>query len=230
MSAIPCCLNPRISCPTRFFCWHTNLNRRTDAPAARRNGCAAPRTHIRITRVITAANGWCRLLIADGNCPGSVGNLWNAGFAHVDVYMFPCAGQDGPTQFNDLVSNLNANGVQYGMIWFDIETNPSSGCGWADQGSNCNYIQGLVDACSSAGVSCGVYASEYMWSVIAGSGCTAGGNLPLWYAVSRVVLLVLPYPAAAPRPFFCSEGVRPPSSTRPAHSQRSLVIITPAII
>lgn len=52
----------------------------------------------------------------------SVSNLWNAGAAHVDVYAFPCAGQDPAAQVNQLVSNLANDGVQYGMIWADIET------------------------------------------------------------------------------------------------------------
>jgi hypothetical protein len=125
---------------------------------------------------------WCSYGGFDGNCPGSIANLWGAGFAHVDAYMFPCAGQDAAGQFNSLASSLSAAGTQFGQIWFDIETNPSTGCGWADQGSNCNYMQALVDACANAGLSCGVYASAYMWGNIMGNGCTAGGNLPLWYA------------------------------------------------
>lgn len=38
---------------------------------------------------------WCSYGGFDGNAPGSVAAMWNAGAAHVDVYMFPCAGQVG---------------------------------------------------------------------------------------------------------------------------------------
>lgn len=30
--------------------------------------------------------GWCSFGGVDSNMPGSVANLWSAGFAHVDVY------------------------------------------------------------------------------------------------------------------------------------------------
>lgn len=99
--------------------------------------------------------GWCSYGGFDGNAPGSVAALWNGGAAHVDVYMFPCAGQDPASQVNSLVSQLSSNGVQYGMIWADIETNPSSGCGWADQASNCQFMQGLVNAFEANGINYG---------------------------------------------------------------------------
>merc|ERR1712173_412497 len=37
------------------------------------------------------------------------------------------------------------DGASYGMIWFDIEENPSSGCGWGTSySSNCAYLQQLI--------------------------------------------------------------------------------------
>lgn len=126
--------------------------------------------------------GWCSYGGYDSNVAGSVGALWSAGAAHVDVYMFPCPGQDAASQVNSLVSSLSSDSVQYGMIWFDIETNPSTGCGWSDPATNCAYMQNLVDAATAAGVNYGTYASEYMWSSIMGAGCTVGGDHPLWYA------------------------------------------------
>lgn len=72
--------------------------------------------------------------------------------------------------------------MQYGMIWADIETNPSSGCGWADQASNCQFMQGLVNAFEANGINYGTYSSEYMWSSIMGNSCTAANSHPLWYA------------------------------------------------
>jgi hypothetical protein len=40
------------------------------------------------------------------------------------------------------------------QIWLDIETNPSGGCGWSDQNSNCNFMQGLVNAMEANGINC----------------------------------------------------------------------------
>jgi len=42
--------------------------------------------------------------------------------------------------------NEGANGVNYGMIWVDIEINPSSGCSWASYSasSNCDYTNQLT--------------------------------------------------------------------------------------
>jgi hypothetical protein len=77
------------------------------------------------------------------------------------------------------VSSLSSNNVQYGRIWFDVETNPSTGCGWGSTANNCAFMQSLVSACASA--SCGVYASASMWTSIMGSSCTVASSLPLWY-------------------------------------------------
>jgi hypothetical protein len=62
--------------------------------------------------------------------------------------MFPCRGKNATVQANDLVNFLNAMKAgsekstyeyQTGMIWLDIETNPSSGCSWkiGNATSNC---------------------------------------------------------------------------------------------
>ncbi|RYG53054.1 hypothetical protein EON66_09090 [archaeon] len=48
----------------------------------------------------------------DSDAPGSVANLWSAGAAHVDVYMFPCAGQDAGSQVSSMLSSLS--GTQFG--------------------------------------------------------------------------------------------------------------------
>ena len=126
--------------------------------------------------------GWCSYGGFDSNVVGSIANMWSAGFAHVDSYMFPCPGQDATAQVNSFVSQLSSNGVQYGMIWFDIETNGSDNCGWSDPADNCNYMQALVNAAAANGVNYGIYASAYMWGSIMGDGCTVGGSNPLWYA------------------------------------------------
>ena len=74
----------------------------------------------------------------------------------------------------------------YGMIWLDIETNPSPGCSWASWsgGSNCQFIGELVNAIRSRGKVPGIYSSYYMWETIMGSpsACPDFGDVPLWYA------------------------------------------------
>jgi len=125
--------------------------------------------------------GWQSFGKADPNCATSIANAWQAGLDSVDVYLFPCAGMDPSSQVSGLVSALQ--GSKYGSIWLDIETNPSSGCGWSsDLSSNCNFIQSMIQEGKSLGRTIGVYASEYMWTSIAGSSCTVGSSSPLWYA------------------------------------------------
>ena len=52
-------------------------------------------------------------------------------------------------------------GVEYGMIWIDVEINPSPGCSWASSSfdSNCNFLIELINALSSRGRTPGVYTS-----------------------------------------------------------------------
>jgi len=129
--------------------------------------------------------GWQSFGAADPNCPHTIYNAWGGGMTHVDVYLFPCVGKDGPSQVTELISYLQSYNCTYGTIWLDIETNPSSGCGWSGSTSdNCNYIADLLKTGKDAGHAMGVYVSEYMWSSIAGSGCTAGADAgaPVWYA------------------------------------------------
>jgi GH25 family lysozyme M1 (1,4-beta-N-acetylmuramidase) len=96
-----------------------------------------------------------------------------------------CAGQDAASQVTSMYNYLDSYNAtdKYGQIWMDIETNPSDGCGWSDdQDSNCAFIGQLLAASESVGKKPGIYASAYMWSTIAGDGCTVGANYPLWYA------------------------------------------------
>ena len=120
----------------------------------------------------------------DPNAPTNIANARAAGISFVDVYMFPCRGKSAATQVNDLVSRLS--GSNYGQIWLDVETNPSSGCSWT-QGtgaSNCQYVTDLVNAVKNLGKTPGIYSSYYMWeSIMGGAGNCAGlGSVPLWYA------------------------------------------------
>ena len=97
----------------------------------------------------------------DPSLPGSVAALWGAGFEHVDIYLFPCASGrlSAVSQVGALKGNLTAKGVRYGMLWLDIEENPSSGCGWsANKSAACTFLGELISAAAGAGFSTGVCA------------------------------------------------------------------------
>ena len=89
------------------------------------------------------------------------------------------------SQVDSLISGLGS--ANYGMIWVDVETNPSSGCSWSShsKSSNCDYIVQIINEIERKGKKVGVYASEYMWETVVGSrtACTAAAkNTQLWYA------------------------------------------------
>lgn len=77
--------------------------------------------------------------------------------------------------------------VKYGMIWMDIEINPSGGCGWGtNYASNCQYLEELLSAAVAKGASPGVYSSEGEWESVMGSrsACASSSvtKYPIWYA------------------------------------------------
>ena len=132
--------------------------------------------------VITRA--WKSYGSFDSTAIQNIQNARNAGIPYVDVYMFPCRWQSASSQVSSLVSSLG--GANYGMIWLDIETNPSTGCSWASySGSSiCQYVSELVNAIRAKGKTVGIYASYYMWESIMGSAnqCAGLTSVPLWYA------------------------------------------------
>ena len=98
--------------------------------------------------------------------------------------MFPCRGKSASSQVTDLINNMA--GSNYGMIWLDVETNPSSGCSWSgfSDASNCQYLVDLVNAVKSQGKTPGINSNFYMWESIMGgaSQCQGLSSVPLWYA------------------------------------------------
>lgn len=100
-----------------------------------------------------------------------------------DFYMFPCRSKSAAAQVDQVMAAIPAN--LYGMVWLDIETNPSSGCGWGtNYASNCEYVGELLARIKSHGKNPGIYASYYMWQTIMGgvNSCTSHASTPLWYA------------------------------------------------
>lgn len=126
------------------------------------------------------ARAWHSNGVWDSSAPGAVAAYRAAGIA-ADVYMFPCGAKDAATQVNSLVTNLHNNNVQFGRIWFDVESNPSTGCGWpSSTATNCAWMQAAVAAAQSSGVQFGTYASKTQWTTIMGSGCSAAAAGPVW--------------------------------------------------
>ena len=64
----------------------------------------------------------------------------------------------------------NSTERNYGVVWIDVETNPSPNCGWStDFIKNCNFLTELVDKLQAKGFPLGIYLSNYMWNQIMGS-------------------------------------------------------------
>jgi len=114
----------------------------------------------------------------------SIINAKSGGISVRDTYLFPCptCSKSASTQLGELVSYLKANCASQwsGRIWLDIEGSQY----WTGvASSNKVFYQALVDACSTYGVSCGIYSSTSQWSAIFGSSSYCYGNSkPLWYA------------------------------------------------
>eukprot|EP01031_Cornospumella_fuschlensis_P026519 gene26519-32046_t len=131
----------------------------------------------------------------DPNGPANINDAWAAGFAHVDGYIFPCYSCGNPAgQVDSTINYLSSHGilsksavaasanstmgVNYGMLWFDIEGTQY----WSSSASNnVNFLHGMVNEAKARGVSVGIYASSSQWSAIMG-GSHDFASLPLWYA------------------------------------------------
>jgi len=120
--------------------------------------------------------GWNTNIVNNAN------DAWQAGMAHVDVYVFMCPNCQGNGDpvgtISGIVDGLHSKGVKYGMLWFDVEQ--CSGC-WSDASTNANYLARAVNQAISMGVHVGVYSSEYEWGATVG-GYTGFSHLAEWYA------------------------------------------------
>jgi hypothetical protein len=47
----------------------------------------------------------------------------------------------------NVVEDGSSNGANFGMVWIDVEENPSSGCSWTSYSwdSNCNYLNDMIN-------------------------------------------------------------------------------------
>eukprot|EP00698_Gefionella_okellyi_P006284 TRINITY_DN15669_c0_g1_i1.p1 TRINITY_DN15669_c0_g1~~TRINITY_DN15669_c0_g1_i1.p1 ORF type:complete len:222 (-),score=28.71 TRINITY_DN15669_c0_g1_i1:58-693(-) len=121
--------------------------------------------------------GWEELGRVDPNAASTVANAWAAGFAHVDLYFFPCwTCGNAAGQVRDAVQGWHSRGIKYGMMWFDIETPCNLGCS-----GNAAFLRAAVAEARSLGVNFGIYSSEYMWSKCMCESKEFSAH-PLWYA------------------------------------------------
>jgi hypothetical protein len=128
-----------------------------------------------------SARSYCSYGAVDPNGKKTVAAAKAAGFGRTDIYHFPCPGISAKKQIQDDINYVGLG--NFNTIWMDIETNPSSGCGWpSDQSKGCKFLEELIHEAKAMGADVGVYASEYEWGQTVGAGCKAGGDLKLWYA------------------------------------------------
>jgi len=111
----------------------------------------------------------------------NIKNARDAGMPYVDGYIFPCLSTScahAANQVQATVDHLRENGVNFGMLWLDIER-----FAWpADQNSNRQFIRDMVHQAQSMSVNVGIYTNPSMWSTIVGDGFTEFSNIPLWWA------------------------------------------------
>jgi hypothetical protein len=126
--------------------------------------------------------GYCSYGGVDANIVSNLNNAKAAGLI-TDIYMFPCRSKSGSAQVDQMMAAISSN--LYGMVWIDVETNPSPGCGWTtDYNGNCAFLTEIINRIKSHGKVPAIYASRYMWQTIFGamSGCASVASQQLWYA------------------------------------------------
>ena len=94
-------------------------------------------------------------------------------------YFYPCLSCGDPEgQVADYWNNIQANGMELGRTFFDIEGN------WYDSASNKAFFESLINKQRALGFAVGIYSSYYQWESIFGLDYTFkyASEYPLWYA------------------------------------------------
>lgn len=126
--------------------------------------------------------GYCSYGGVDSHAVQGLTNAKSAGLI-TDIYMFPCRGKSATAQVDDMMAGIPSN--LYGMVWIDVEANPSSGCGWSSDGnSNCQFLTEIINRIKAKGKTPGIYASAYQWQTIFGArnACPSAASQQVWYA------------------------------------------------
>ena len=133
--------------------------------------------------VFAILRGYCSYGGVDSHAVQGLQNAKAAGMI-TDIYMFPSRGKSATAQVDEMMAAIPGN--LYGMVWIDIESNPSSGCSWSghDAASNCQFVTDIIARIKAKGKTPGIYANAYQWQNIFGSrsACTSVGGTQLWYA------------------------------------------------
>jgi len=117
---------------------------------------------------------------ANSNIANCVSAATSGGMTTVDVYGFFCPNCNGNTPDTAISAVQSAlNGVTVGTLWVDVEQ--CEGC-WDTLDNNCGFVQQIVAAAEGAGMTVGIYSSEYEWAQTVGESCDSFSSLPLWYA------------------------------------------------
>eukprot|EP00762_Andalucia_godoyi_P007081 ANDGO_01849.mRNA.1 putative GH family 25 lysozyme 2 len=115
------------------------------------------------------------------NLAQCVSDARSAGFAYVDTYIWSapyCGTGSGSGDANALMDYINANGVDVGTVWVDVES--VDGC-MGDTGTNVDFYKDMTQTFLNVGWVTGVYSSPGEWGMTMGDADIAS-NLPLWGA------------------------------------------------
>lgn len=119
----------------------------------------------------------------DKSAPINIARARAAGFAHVDVYLFPCFSCGNPQhQVENCVAALRSANASFGQLWLDIE---GAGKYWStNRTANGEFFAGLRMGMHAAGVTGGCYASSVSWGEIFEDGFSDGADhgLRLWWS------------------------------------------------
>ncbi|CAI4230830.1 unnamed protein product [Auanema sp. JU1783] len=116
----------------------------------------------------------------DGNAITNIRNAYSIGVG-TEVFMTPApaSSKTGTTQFNELYTALNNNGINIRFIWIQV-TSPVN---WnSNYSTNLKLIDAIRNAARAKGVGIGFYTNQYDWSQITNgyTGYSKNGD-QLWY-------------------------------------------------
>ena len=107
-----------------------------------------------------------------------IGDMWNLTLENttksdLKIYVTGTATEEKDGLISDSIlvseSDSSLQAKKWSMVWVDVESNPSSGCGWGtDFTKNCKFLTDLVNALKGHGLEVGIYASYYQWEDIFG--------------------------------------------------------------
>lgn len=148
--------------------------------------CRGLSASTQVSQMLSALGVTSSEIVSDGEEHGAKG--MSAGLADFDDFEYQGEFESDFAKWRaaNVVESSAENGANFGMVWIDVEDNPSSGCSWNSYSasSNCDYLSQLISAVKSHGRQVGVYTSEYEWENVMGSvsACTSASSVPLWYA------------------------------------------------